>query len=237
MRDHEPVVVGLLTKDRDPGLEVGRLDVCDQSPLEPRYEPFLEPGNLLGRAIAGKDDLLPRIIEGVERMEELLLGTLLALEELDIVDEQKVHLPVPSAEVDGGSLLDGRDQVVRELFAGDVGDPHGGVGLKHRVPDGVHEVSFSEAHTTVKEKRVVHERRFVGDGVARGGSELVVVTYDEALEHVTLVQGRGGPARFAAPACAAVPSACGVTSTVGIGGAAAGSAQRNVRVRGRPRIC
>ena len=34
----------------------------------------------------------------------------------------------------------------------------------------------------------------------------------------------------------AVPGACGVTSMVGIGVAAAGSAQRKVRARGRPRI-
>ena len=191
MGDHEPIVVGLLTEDRYPGFVVGRFDVRDQSPLESRNKPFLEPRNLLGRAIAGKDDLLPRIIEGVERMKELFLRTLLAFQELDVVDQQEVHLPVPSAEVGGCSLLDGGNKVIRELFAGDVCDPHGGVGQKHLVPDRVHEVSFSEAHTTIEEKRVVHECGLVSNRMARSGRELVVVTYHESLECVPLVQGRG----------------------------------------------
>ena len=41
-RRGEPVLRGLLAQDRDPGLEVGRLDVGDQAPLEPVAQPVLE---------------------------------------------------------------------------------------------------------------------------------------------------------------------------------------------------
>ena len=34
--------LGLLLENRDLGLEIGRLDVCDQPPLEPRSQPLLE---------------------------------------------------------------------------------------------------------------------------------------------------------------------------------------------------
>ena len=39
----QPLARGLLAQDRDPGLEVGRLDVGDQAPLEPGPHPVLEP--------------------------------------------------------------------------------------------------------------------------------------------------------------------------------------------------
>src|SRR5690606_5682518 len=43
----ELVLVGLLPQDRDAGLEVGRLDVGDEPPLESRDQPLFEAGYLL----------------------------------------------------------------------------------------------------------------------------------------------------------------------------------------------
>ena len=39
--------------------------------------------------VGGEDDLLACLVQGVEGVEELLLGALLAGEELDIVDDQR----------------------------------------------------------------------------------------------------------------------------------------------------
>ena len=81
---------GLLLEDRHPGLEVRRLDVGDQPPLEARAQALLDLRDVLGRAVAGDDDLLARLVEVVERVEELLLRALLARDELDVVDQQEV---------------------------------------------------------------------------------------------------------------------------------------------------
>lgn len=84
----EPVHPCLLTEDGDARLEFRRLDVGDQAPLETGPQPFLERGQLLGRTVRGDDDLLVRIVEGVEGVEELLLDAFLAFDELDVVDER-----------------------------------------------------------------------------------------------------------------------------------------------------
>ena len=89
-----PVDLGLLLEDRDPGLEVGRLDVGDQAPLEPGAQALLDLRDLLRRAVGGEDDLLARLVEVVEGVEELLLGALLARDELDVVDQEHVDRAV-----------------------------------------------------------------------------------------------------------------------------------------------
>ena len=81
---------GLLLQNRDLRLEIRRLDVGDQSPLEARPQPLFERRNLVRRAVAAEHDLLLRIVERVERVEELGLRAFFAGEELDVVDEQHV---------------------------------------------------------------------------------------------------------------------------------------------------
>src|SRR5260370_12183997 len=76
---------GLLLENGDARLEVGGLDIGDQAPLEARAEPLFDLGDLLGRAVAGDDDLLARLVEVVEGVEELLLGAFLAREDGPIV--------------------------------------------------------------------------------------------------------------------------------------------------------
>ena len=49
---------GLLLQNCDLGLQIGRLDIGNESPLEPRSQPLLELPNLVRRTIAAKDDLL-----------------------------------------------------------------------------------------------------------------------------------------------------------------------------------
>ena len=93
-----PLEGRLLAEDRDPGLEVGRLDVADQAPLEPGPQPLLEPGQLLRRQVGGDDDLLVRVVQRVEGVEELLLRLHLAGQELDVVDEEHVDVAVDGLE-------------------------------------------------------------------------------------------------------------------------------------------
>ncbi len=97
-RRGEPLLGRLLAQDGDAGLEVGGLDVGDQAPLEPAAQPVLERGDLLGRPVRGDHDLLVGIVKRVEGVEELLLGALLALQELDVVDQQDVDVAVAALE-------------------------------------------------------------------------------------------------------------------------------------------
>ena len=67
-----------LLQNRDLGLQIGRLNVGDQSPLEAAAQPVFDLGQFLGRAIAGNHDLLHRLVQRVEGVEELFLRALFA---------------------------------------------------------------------------------------------------------------------------------------------------------------
>ena len=94
----EPLGLGLHPQDREAGLELGRLDVGDQAPLEPGPQPVLEARDLLRRPVRREDDLAAGAVERVERVEELLLELLAAFQELDVVDEEDVDLAVAAPE-------------------------------------------------------------------------------------------------------------------------------------------
>ena len=53
-----------------------------------------EGRELAGDAVGREDQLAARLVEGVEGVEELLFGGALALEELDVVDQQHVDVAV-----------------------------------------------------------------------------------------------------------------------------------------------
>jgi hypothetical protein len=68
--------------------ELGCLNVGHQAPLEAGHEPLLHLVELLGIFVARDDDLLARLVERVERVEELLLRLGLAGQEVNVVDEK-----------------------------------------------------------------------------------------------------------------------------------------------------
>src|SRR4030095_1682267 len=92
----------------------GSSDRTRQAPAEARDQPLFHPGDLLGIGIAGDDDLLVRLDERVERVEELLLRAALVGEELDVVDEQEVERVVIALELVERLLL------VSAHYVGDV---------------------------------------------------------------------------------------------------------------------
>ena len=52
----------------------------------------------LGAPVGGEHDLLVGVVQRVEGVEELLLGLGLALQELDVVDQQHVDVAVAALE-------------------------------------------------------------------------------------------------------------------------------------------
>ena len=93
---------------------LGALDGDGEPPLEAVAEPRREGRELAGHAVGGEDDLAAGLVEGVEGVEELFLGVLLALEELDVVDQEDVEVAVAALEgLDAGSVQGG-DELVGE---------------------------------------------------------------------------------------------------------------------------
>src|SRR5204862_7998575 len=80
----EVLRLGLFTEDGEAGLELRRLDIGDEAPFEPGAQPVLEARDRLGRSVGGDHDLAAFAVELVERVEELLLELLGALQELDV---------------------------------------------------------------------------------------------------------------------------------------------------------
>ena len=98
------------------GFIIGRLHVHGQPPLEARAQAFLQGGHCLGRTVGGDHDLLVLPMQGVESMEEFFLGGVFASDELNIIDQEHVHLAIFFAEGRGGFVADGVDQVVGKFL-------------------------------------------------------------------------------------------------------------------------
>ena len=128
---------GVLLEDGNAHREVRRLDVGDQPPLEARAQSLLDLGNVLRRAVARHDDLLARLVQIVERVEEFLLCPLFARDELDVIDEQEVDGAIAGAELGSAVVADGVDELVGEALRGQVHDGHAREEPEGLVPDGV----------------------------------------------------------------------------------------------------
>ena len=119
------VVLGALAQDRQAGGEVRRLDVGDEPGLEALAQTVLERLQVVGRAVGGEHDLPAAVVEGVEGVEELLLGLGLALEELDVVEEQHVDVAEAGLEAVGVPAAERAEELVGEGLAGRAADGRG----------------------------------------------------------------------------------------------------------------
>ena len=127
-------------------------------------------------------------MESVEGVEELLLDTLLALDELDVVNQKNVDVAVAALERDFAVVAERVDEVVGELFGGDVLHPHPGKESLGVIAGGVEQVSLAEPGFAPDEQRVVGARRSLGDRERGGVSKPVRGADDERVEGVALVQ-------------------------------------------------
>src|ERR1700747_2427869 len=97
-------------------------------------------------------------------MEELPLEALLALEELDVVDEEDVVGAVPLLEPLDPLVAEGVDEVVDERLARDIADGRRGRGLRDVLRYRLEEVRLAKASPAVDEERVVRLRGRLCDG-------------------------------------------------------------------------
>ena len=190
IRDRETLRLDALAQDGDARLEVGGLDVGEKAPLETGTEPFLERRDLARRPVGRDDDLGAAFVQRVERVEELLLDPLLALDELDVVDEQHVVVAVAALEpLDPCSALThGVDELVHERLARHVARREAFRVLTDVVADRLQEVRLAEAGAAVDEERVVRLRRRLGDRERGRMCEAVRRADHEEVERVLRVE-------------------------------------------------
>ena len=154
-------------------------------------------GMSLGERVARDDDLLARLVEVVEGVEELLLRPLLARDELDVVDQEQIDRAVARAELRGAVVADRVDELVGEALGGEVRDGHAREEAHALMPDRVQQVRLAESDAAVDEQRVVRARRQLGHGLAGRLRELIRRADDEGVEGVARVEAldRGRPRR------------------------------------------
>src|SRR4029077_4783152 len=164
--------------------------------LEALAQPRLERRDISRLAVARDHELAAGLVEGVEGVEELLLGTELVGQELDVVDEQNVGVAEALAEATALAAADGADELARELLDRHVTDGQAVVELLNVVADRVKQVRLPEPRAAVDEERVVRLAGLLGDRECRAVREAVPVADHEVAERVAGVE----PARAPPPA-------------------------------------
>ena len=106
-------------------------------------------------------------------MEELLLETLLAFDELNVVKKENVNFAVALFEFGQSGLPDGIDVLVEELLGRDIANLVAGVVLADIVGNRLEEVGLAEAGISVNEEGVVGLRWSFGHAKRRGMGESV----------------------------------------------------------------
>jgi len=144
-----------LAEDGHFGFNIGRLNIGNQAPTDAGAESLLQPGDLLGELIAGNDNLPMRFIKRVEGMEEFLLGSFFTAQELDIIQQKDVFVPVFIAEIGHFLVTQAVDQFIGEFFGRGVADVRRWIVLQNLVSDGIGQVGLSQSHTAVDEERIV----------------------------------------------------------------------------------
>ena len=180
-------------------------------------------------------------------MEELLEGLLLALEELHVVDQQHVDVPVAALEGVAGVGVHGVDELVEEGLGGDVTHPVGRVVVVHVAGDGLEQVGLAQAGVAVDEQGVPAPGRHLGHGLGGGVGEAVGPTDHEVLEGVAGVEldVAGGWGRVAGAGRSTGPAGPGGRHRVGgegvagvgtvhSGGGSGGSMRRRSSTWGAP---
>ena len=184
---------GLAREDRDAGLQVRGLHVRQQAPLEAGAQALVQASQRLGRLVGGEDHLLARGVQGVEGVEELLQGGLLALQELDVVHQEDVDVPVAALEglqaaVVAVAVTQAGDEVRGELLGVDVLDADLGVEGTRVVADGVQEVGLAQAGAPVDEQGVVGAGGRLRHGDGGGVGEPVGGAGDVGVKGVARVE-------------------------------------------------
>ncbi len=129
-------------EDRDPQLLVERADLDHKAACEARADPLVQRLKLGRRTVGGDDDLTAGIDQRVDRVAELGLDRL-ALDELNVVEDEQVDAAQPLLVGERGLRLQGIDETVHEAVGGQVDHP--ATALPRRMADAVQQMRLAEA--------------------------------------------------------------------------------------------
>ena len=167
-----------------------RVDVGDQAPAEPGAHALLDAFQVRGALVGRDHDLAVLIDQGVEGVEELLLGRVAAADELEVVDHQHVDRAELLLEGHGVFRAQGTHELVHELLCGEIDDAPLRGARRDLPRDTVHQVSLAEPDRPVEEQRIERHRAGLGHAPGGGVGELVRFADHEVVEGEALVERR-----------------------------------------------
>jgi hypothetical protein len=178
----------LLAQDGIPCLVVRWLQVYIQAAFKAASEPVRQVLEFRGRPVAGENHLLVGIVQGVEGMEQLLLGAFLVLEEVDVIYQQQIHRAVAVLEGRSALAMYGVDEVVGEVLRGYADYLELRIEEPGPVAYGLHQMGLAQSYTAVDEEGVVGSSGIGGYGHGSIGCKGVVFSYDIVFEAVIQYQ-------------------------------------------------
>ena len=84
----------LLAQNSDTSLQLGRLNIGNQTPLKARTHTFGKSSELFWWQIRSNHNLLLVIMQGIESMEELFLRMFFTRQKLDIVNQKHIDIAI-----------------------------------------------------------------------------------------------------------------------------------------------
>ena len=163
---------------------VGRCQLDQQPALEAALQRSVQERHRGRRAVGGEHDLGAGGERGLDRVEELLRRALLALEELDVVEQQHVGRAIALLERRDLVVLEGGEKLARERLGVRVAHRQAAHAERDVVADRLEEVGLADPRRTADEQRVVDLARQLGDRQRRRVREAVGGPDHECLERV-----------------------------------------------------
>ena len=120
--------------------------------------------------LAGEHDLAAALVQMIEQVEELFLRTLLACQQLDIIEDEQIGRAKAQAPAIHPAFLHGRNQFIDERAGREAGHRRAGA---HRIPEGVRQMRFPAARRAVYEQWIVSRAGLLDHGVDRSCRKLI----------------------------------------------------------------
>ncbi len=194
--------------------DVGRFDVGHKPGGEALPQTVLERLQVVRGPVGGEHDLAAAVVQGVERVEELLLGPRLALEELHVVQQQHVDVAEARLEPPCATAAERVQEFVREGLARGAAHGQARAVREQHAGDRAQQVCLADARGPEDEQWVVGLRGHLGHGQGGGVGEPVAVADHELVERQLGIAERPGervevvlalPVRARGPPPARVP--------------------------------
>src|SRR5579872_3248574 len=130
------------------------------------------------------------LYERIEGVKKLFLRSVLAVKELDIVNQQQIERMVIFLEAVECLVLIGAHHIGHVLLGVNVAHVGRGVEFEQHVADRLDEMRLAETYAAIDEKRVVGHPRMLGNLQGRGTCELVRLARHERVKSKGRIEPR-----------------------------------------------